>query len=198
MPKRIVNTLEAVQVCKDNADGVVAVFLQPEQGFIKIEPVIQTGHHIVSAQVAQVIFGLLAGSNILNSDQHPGKIILMTGHHPEIQMDVNGFAGQRIVDALTLIRQATVVEIGQFTGKMRAHFISKDPVQVGEQVFFRLSAKQFQSPLVDIQHPDQAHAVGHGFGVKVKILQQIIHPRLAHLIQKSLDAAVILLPEGDG
>jgi hypothetical protein len=110
-------------------------------------------------------------------------------------MNVDGFAGEGVVDPLAFAGHPAGPHVKKLFGKMRRHLLAENMVQPGEQGFLCSGAKQVQRTLVHIDDPYRHDALVHKFRMGAQVAGQILDPLRTQRLQQRLDAAVVFDPQ---
>ncbi len=77
--------------------GIAPSVLQAFEFLLKVHAVVETGQHIVRAEVAQVFFGLVPGGDVFQRHQYPLESLLVAGIDRKVEMDVHRLAVQGVL-----------------------------------------------------------------------------------------------------
>lgn len=79
MPVLVIGAFQAVEVDDDGRDGSKRFSLQTAQFFAVKSAIVELCQDIVFAEIFEIGFRLLAGSNVSECDLHPRPIAFVTG-----------------------------------------------------------------------------------------------------------------------
>lgn len=95
------------------------------------------------------------------------------------------------------MKQLAVPQVDKLLAKVRLHVVTKNIAQPVQQRLLVGRPEQRERVLIDVDHPDFAHATGHELGMHVGEHAQVADAAAAHLIEQALDAGEILDPQGN-
>ena len=110
------------------------------------------------AEVFQIGFGLLAGRDVGEGDLHERPVVLVAGQDRKLQMKMYLVAVKRVIDDFALLKQLAVPQVDKLLAKVRLHIVTKNIAQPVQQRLLVERLEQRERVLIDVDHPDFAHA----------------------------------------
>ena len=152
------------------------------------------GVHLAVEEAAAGAFPL---GHVLDRDHEAVPALFVAGQHGAVELDIETFAGQRIIDRMAGEARLPIPELGQFLDQAFEGVVAQHVAEIGHQMRKIAGAEQRERLAVHFKDVDALGALPHPLGFSGEKGLDVPYAVRTPLFEQRFDAAIVLDPERD-